>query len=337
MPFTAGTFTKLFSWLIDPVRNEKIFNSRLDDEFSGIATALSTAILKDGTQTTTASIPFAQGATFAKGVTVNLNASALPTPFAGTLLQVGQADNTKCTIQMNAFGAAGFTNHLAFFKANGTCASPTPLAADDTIGGMYAFGCDVAGSMTTVPNAFCGFFTSTLWSSTNHSTYWAVYTTPNGSTTFQEQLRVNNAGVMTRPNQPTFSAHKNGTNQTGIANATFTKITFGTERFDVNGNYDAANSKWTPPAGRVLILGATYWSVATGAGNFILSVYKNGVRYEDQIATNFTAGATLANNLAVIDDANGTDFYELYGFGSTGTTLTIDGTASATYFMGYML
>jgi hypothetical protein len=295
MPFTAGTFTKLFSWLIDPVRNEKIFNSRLDDEFSGIATALSTAILKDGTQTTTASIPFAQGATFAKGVTVNLNASALPTPFAGTLLQVGQADNTKCTIQMNAFGAAGFTNHLAFFKANGTCASPTPLAADDTIGGMY------------------------------------------GSTTFQEQLRVNNAGVMTRPNQPTFSAHKNGTNQTGIANATFTKITFGTERFDVNGNYDAANSKWTPPAGRVLILGATYWSVATGAGNFILSVYKNGVRYEDQIATNFTAGATLANNLAVIDDANGTDFYELYGFGSTGTTLTIDGTASATYFMGYML
>jgi hypothetical protein len=214
MPFTAGTFTKLFSWLIDPVRNEKIFNSRLDDEFSGIATALSTAILKDGTQTTTASIPFAQGI------------------------------------------------------------STTTLAA---------------------------------------------------------------TGIVTRTGQPAFSAHKNGTNQTGIANATFTKITFGTERFDVNGNYDAANSKWTPPAGKVLITGAVFWNVGTTVGNFILSVFKNGVRYDDQITTNYTAVSALGNMIAIVDDANGTDFYELYGFGSTGTTLTIDGTASATYFMGYML
>lgn len=61
MPFTGGIFTKLFSWLTDPVRNEKIFNARLDDEFGGIATGLSNTICRDGTSTTTASIPFAQG------------------------------------------------------------------------------------------------------------------------------------------------------------------------------------------------------------------------------------------------------------------------------------
>jgi hypothetical protein len=42
MPFSGDTFTKLYNWLTDPQRNEKIFNSRLDDEFGGIATGLTT-------------------------------------------------------------------------------------------------------------------------------------------------------------------------------------------------------------------------------------------------------------------------------------------------------
>jgi hypothetical protein len=138
-----------------------------------------------------------------------------------------------------------------------------------------------------------------------------------------------------------FSAHKNGSNQTGIVTATFTKLTFETERFDTGSYYDnsatASGSRWTPPAGRVLIMGAAFWSAGTIVGNFILSVFKNGVRLVDQIANNDTAAALLGNNISIIDDANGTDFYELYGFGSTGTTLTVSGTASATYFMGYQL
>lgn len=42
MAFSGDTFSKLFNWFTDPVRNEKIFNSRLDAEFGGIATGLST-------------------------------------------------------------------------------------------------------------------------------------------------------------------------------------------------------------------------------------------------------------------------------------------------------
>jgi hypothetical protein len=42
MAFSGDTFTKLYAWLTDPQRNEKIFNSRLDDEFGGIATGLTT-------------------------------------------------------------------------------------------------------------------------------------------------------------------------------------------------------------------------------------------------------------------------------------------------------
>jgi hypothetical protein len=42
MPFTGDTFAKLYNWLTDPQRNEKIYNSRIDDELDGIATGLST-------------------------------------------------------------------------------------------------------------------------------------------------------------------------------------------------------------------------------------------------------------------------------------------------------
>lgn len=40
MPFSAGTFTKLFSWLTDQQRTKKIIDARLDAELDGIATGL---------------------------------------------------------------------------------------------------------------------------------------------------------------------------------------------------------------------------------------------------------------------------------------------------------
>jgi hypothetical protein len=42
MPFVGDTFTKLYEWLKDQQRNDKIFDQRLDDEFGGVATGLST-------------------------------------------------------------------------------------------------------------------------------------------------------------------------------------------------------------------------------------------------------------------------------------------------------
>lgn len=58
MAFASGTFTRLYSWVDDRDNGVKIRADRMDAEFDGIATALSTAILKDGTQTITADIPW---------------------------------------------------------------------------------------------------------------------------------------------------------------------------------------------------------------------------------------------------------------------------------------
>lgn len=57
MAFSSGTYSRLYSWQTDAANGINITDTRMDAEFDGIATALSTCLLKDGTQTVTANIP----------------------------------------------------------------------------------------------------------------------------------------------------------------------------------------------------------------------------------------------------------------------------------------
>lgn len=58
MPFTAGTFTSLYNWTNEAAAGNPIDPTKFTAEENDIATGLSTAILKDGTQTVTADIPW---------------------------------------------------------------------------------------------------------------------------------------------------------------------------------------------------------------------------------------------------------------------------------------
>lgn len=53
----TGVFQRIYSWAQDAANGINITDSRMDTEFDGIATALSSCLLKDGTQTVTANIP----------------------------------------------------------------------------------------------------------------------------------------------------------------------------------------------------------------------------------------------------------------------------------------
>lgn len=172
-------------------------------------------------------------------------------------------------------------------------------------------------------------------------------TTASTSTTTGSLIAAGGAGVAGRvsadnfraTNQPCFSAHKNGTDQTGIANGTFTKVTFGTEVFDIGSFYDAGNSRWTPPAGMVNVIGCVFaFNNLLNDNLLVISIYKNGVRYKDSQKVIGNHVATLDGiSISIIDRANGTDYYELFVFGSTGTTFDIEGDASVSYFMGSAL
>lgn len=135
-----------------------------------------------------------------------------------------------------------------------------------------------------------------------------------------------------------FSAHKNGTNQTGIASATDTKCTFTTEIFDNGGYYDSTNSKWTPPAGRILVTAQFYGTGTIAAGQpYVVAVWKNGAVYKEGFI--YSGRADNGNcNVAIVDDANGTDYYEIYvRFAGVTGTATVDGTAKWTFFTGSTL
>lgn len=52
----SGTFTRLYSWTADKLAGIKILSSRMDEEFDGIATALSNCLYRDGQATPSANI-----------------------------------------------------------------------------------------------------------------------------------------------------------------------------------------------------------------------------------------------------------------------------------------
>lgn len=135
---------------------------------------------------------------------------------------------------------------------------------------------------------------------------------------------------------PCFSVHKNGTNQTGVANSTTTQVTWPTEIYDI-GSFFASNV-WTPPAGRVAL---KFGFIADGtilAGSAVAaSITKNGATtvFKSAVGTSITNAAWAY--IDIEDVANGTDAYgAAVTFAVTGTA-TIRGVADQTWFMGHWI
>ena len=69
------------------------------------------------------------------------------------------------------------------------------------------------------------------------------FTTPDGSATPTEKLRISSEGYITKPLNPVFNAFGGPSNV-----ATNTDIVFGQERFDVGGGYNTSTGEYTAPA-----------------------------------------------------------------------------------------
>lgn len=134
-----------------------------------------------------------------------------------------------------------------------------------------------------------------------------------------------------------FSANKNGTDQTGVADSTFTAVTFGTELYDVGSNF--ASNTWTPPSGKVhmdvfMQIGGTF---VTG-NQLAVSVFKNGSSYKQGnfLASSAIGGGSVA--LSFDDIANGTDAYTVQVYADTSAgTATISGSTANTMWSGHWI
>ncbi len=136
--------------------------------------------------------------------------------------------------------------------------------------------------------------------------------------------------------KPTFSVHKNGTDQTGVATSTWTKITWSTEEFDTNSDF--ASDKFTPTvAGKYLLTSAVEVATSVVAGTRLeVSIYKNGSSHKKGPMIRFEGSNAEGAGACAVFDANGTtDYFEIYLRHSTGSNEDISGTATATYFQGY--
>ncbi len=144
---------------------------------------------------------------------------------------------------------------------------------------------------------------------------------------------------MASQNPAYFRVNKNGSNQTGIVDSTLTLVTWGTEVYD-NGGYFASN-KWTPPAG-THVLYAVVNNLGTNTalnGGQLVDIYKNGAAIAQGVDVDYLAGGSLQTHIMVIDEANGTDYYEVYFYTDTtvATTGTIDGAVIVTFFEGWQI
>ena len=213
----------------------------------------------------------------------------------------------------SAHQTAGFSLR---FKATGTNTGAVTVAVD----GLTAVAIErIDGSALQAGDIVSG------------GIYDIAYNTTNTGYTLMgaQAAAATNLGATTS----SFSAHKGGTDQT-ISTTNPTKVTFTTEIFDVGSNF--TSSTWTPPAGTVLISVAVAFENSSSQTKHVI-IYKNGVQYKRVLEREDGASGTLGVPLTIIDQANGTDTYEVYSELPGDSSYSISGYSYNTFFMGTMI
>lgn len=96
---SSGVFSRVHDFTDNRDNGIRIQASRMDAEMDGIATGLSTALLKDGTQTATAKIPFAVGLSVIDNQTILLGTNS------DIAIQYDETTNDSLEISANVEGA----------------------------------------------------------------------------------------------------------------------------------------------------------------------------------------------------------------------------------------
>lgn len=136
---------------------------------------------------------------------------------------------------------------------------------------------------------------------------------------------------------PRVSADKNSTNQTGIITATFTKVTFGTERYDLTDAY--ASSTYTPQTiGTHHIESGVGWvSMGATGDRMDLCIYLNGSLFKNAAFYAQGTGLQFTQISADIDINATTDTIEIYARQQSGSNKDISGSAADTWFMAHLV
>ena len=195
-----------------------------------------------------------------------------------------------------------------------TAANPqgTVTSVTGTAPVVSSGGATPAISMAAATTSVNGYLTSTDWTTFNNKGSGTV-TSVSGTAG-----RISSTGgttpVIDLIPGPAFSASLSG-NQTVTASTT-TKLTFNTEQFDTNSNYDnATNYRFTPTvAGYYQInVALDLADVGVGVQDVLLRLYKNGAQYLVPIRRQTGAGNEVGITIPQLVSMNGSsDYLEVY-------------------------
>jgi hypothetical protein len=131
---------------------------------------------------------------------------------------------------------------------------------------------------------------------------------------------------------PAFSASQSTLQ--ALTSTTFTKLDFQTEEFDTNSNF--ASNRFTPTvAGYYQINGSVGVSASTGI--FLSYIYKNGSTYKSGSFLPCNASGAVAGVSSIVYLNGSTDYVELYGYQSSGTSANTIASGTFTYFNGVLV
>lgn len=129
-----------------------------------------------------------------------------------------------------------------------------------------------------------------------------------------------------------FSAHKGGTDQTGIVSLTATKLTWSTELYDVRDRF--ASSTWSPYTGVQRMVCHIYATNVTAGGTCELKLYKNGVEFLRGPSVNGSASNDVMMEASWEFLSEPGDTFDVYIRALSPGTVTVSGGASLSYLTG---
>jgi hypothetical protein len=142
----SGTFNRVHSWVTDKANTVVVTASRMDAEDDGFATGLSSCIVKDGQQTTTARIPFALGTSAFTGATSGVSYSFTSDPNTGLYSPAADQWGLVAGGTEVLTGAATVVTAAVPVKfPDGAVDAPSVTFTNDTDCGIYRIGANNIG------------------------------------------------------------------------------------------------------------------------------------------------------------------------------------------------
>lgn len=276
-----------------------------------IATALADIRRSDGKLKNSIVTPDALNATALAGVSdlaAGLEAE-LTAAVAGAGAASVAATTSATAAQTAETGAVTAAEQATAAAVSATASAETATGAATTATGAATTATGAATTATSAATAASGSATAAATSATN-------------------------AAATLANSRFAFSARKSA-DQTGIVTATATKITFPTEILDFGGYYDVANSRYTPPSGRYRLTAGLAWSGGlVDARQVTVEIWKNGAVFRAYgVQVSGTTDNALVSGSCLVE-ANGTDYFEVYGTGFGAGNKTVALTTTMTFFEG---